>query len=614
VRNAVSQVKQWLAGIGGTPGGGDAARTLQTRIVDNFLSRLEVGIEGRSRVISVTFTSRSPETAAEVVNTLADLYIVMQLEAKFAATRTATSWLNDRLTELRQRVEMAEDAAEKYRAEHGLIANRDVMITTEQASEVGSQLALARSQRAEAEARLREVESVAANPSGVATVSEVLGSDLIQRLRVQETEIQRKVSDLGQSLGRNHPSIVSARAELAEVRSKIETEVQKIVQKMRNEVVAAKAREAALAESLDELKVRAGEQNQFEVKLRALEREATASRTLLETFLARAQETRSQESYQTADAQVVSRADIPGGPSSPRTKLMVLAGFFLALGFAVLLAFLLEFLDSGFRSEEQLEQTLGIASLGLVPSLKRSWGKSQRPSTYVVKHPASAYVESIRGLYTSLRLSNGDHLPRVVLIASSLPNEGKTTLAVSFASLLSGSGLRALVIDTDLRKPAVHRALGLAAKPGLVDYLQDQSPLTSVIQRDVSTGIDVIAAGGTGGSGTGGKRPDLLGTDRMRGLLDQLQATYDVVILDSAPLLAVAETRILVRIADKTVFLVRWADTRRDTALRGLQYVAEAGSNVVGVMLTMVDLQKYAKHRYGEFGHYYRRIEGYYAA
>jgi Mrp family chromosome partitioning ATPase len=100
----------------------------------------------------------------------------------------------------------------------------------------------------------------------------------------------------------------------------------------------------------------------------------------------------------------------------------------------------------------------------------------------------------------------------------------------------------------------------------------------------------------------------------MRGLLDQLQATYDVVILDSAPLLAVAETRILVRIADKTVFLVRWADTRRDTALRGLQYVAEAGSNVVGVMLTMVDLQKYAKHRYGEFGHYYRRIEGYYAA
>lgn len=609
VRNAVSQAKRWLAGAEGDAGSGSAGRTLQTRVVDAFLSRLDVGIEGRSRVIAVTFTSENPETAAKVVNTLADLYIVMQLEAKFAATRTATRWLNDRLTELRQRVEMAEDAAEKYRAQHGLIANRDVMITTEQASEASNQLAVARSQRAEAEARLREVESVAANPSGAETVSEVLGSELIQRLREQETEVQRKVSDLGQTLGRNHPALVSARAELAEVRTKIEAEMQKIVQRMKNEVVAAQAREAAVAESLEEVKARASEQNQFEVKLRALEREATASRTLLETFLARAQETSSQESYQTADAQVVSRADIPGRPSSPNTKLMVVAGFLLALGFAVLLAFLLEFLDSGFRSEEQIEQTLGVASLGLVPSLKRSWGKSQRPSTYMVKHPASAYVESIRGLYTSLRLSNGDHLPRVVLIASSLPNEGKTTLAVSFASLLSGSGLRALVIDTDLRKPSVHRALGLAAKPGLVDYLQDRSPLTSVIQHDPSTGIDVIAAGGSGG-----KRPDLLGTDRMRGLLDQLQATYDVVILDSAPLLAVSETRILVRIADKTVFLVRWADTRRDTAMRGLQHVAEAGSNVVGVMLTMVDLQKYTKHRYGEFAHYYRRIEGYYAA
>jgi capsular exopolysaccharide synthesis family protein len=275
----------------------------------------------------------------------------------------------------------------------------------------------------------------------------------------------------------------------------------------------------------------------------------------------------------------------------------------------VTLAFLLEFMDSGFRSEEQVEQTLGVASLGLVPALKRSWGRIQRPSTYVRRHPASAYVESIRSLCTSLRLSNGDHLPRVVLITSALPNEGKTTLAVSFASFLSSAGLRALVIDTDLRKPSVHHALGVAAKPGLIDYLKNQSPLTSVIQHDSSTGIDVIAAGRSRTN-----RTDLLATDQMKELLSQLRATYDVVILDSAPLLAVSEARMLVRIADKTVFLIRWADTRRDTAVRGLQHVVDAGRNVVGVMLTMVDLQKYSKYRYGEFGHYYRRIEGYYAA
>lgn len=610
VSGAASKVKRWMAGADEKKApAGDPVRALRARLINAVLSRLDVSVDGRSRVIGVTFTSTNPETAAKAVNTLADQYMVMQVERKYATTQNAGEWLKDRLVDLRQRVEMAESAAEKYRAEHGLISNGAVMITTEEASGVGSQLALARSQRADAEARLRELEGATADGGGAATISEVLGSGLIQGLRVQEAEIQRKVSDLSQKLGRSHPDLLSARAELGGIRAKIEAETQKIVQKLNNEVTAAVAREAALIESLETLKTRVGQQNQVEVKLRALEREATASRTLLETFLARAEETGSQENYQRADAHVVSRADIPSSPVAPKKSVLIAIAFLAASAIAVSLAFLLEFMDSGFRSEEQVEQTLGVASLGLVPSLRRSWGRIERPLAYVTNHPASAYVESIRGLCTSLRLSNGDHLPRVVLIASALPNEGKTTLAVSFASFLSNVGLRALVIDTDLRKPSVHHALGVAARPGLTDYLKNQSPLTSVIQHDRSTGIDVIAAGRSKAG-----RTDLLATDRMKDLLSQLRATYDVVILDSAPLLAVSEARILVRIADKTVFLVRWADTRRDTALRGLQHVVDAGSNVVGVMLTMVDLQKYSKHRYGEFGHYYRRIEAYYAA
>jgi capsular exopolysaccharide synthesis family protein len=609
IAGLVSEAKQWIAGAGDTPKTGDPARALRTQIIDKVLSGLEVRIEGRSRVISVTFTSRSAQTAAAVANTLAEQYIAMQLEGKFEATRNAGQWLNERVQDLRQRVQMAEAAVEKYRADNGLISAGNVSITTEEASGVGSQLALARSKRADAEARLRELEGSTADGSGAATISEVLGSGLIQNLRQQEAEIERRVSELSQNLGRSHPDLLSARAELGEIRAKIETETQKIVQKLKNEVTAATAREAALSQTLEALKGRVGQQNQVEVKLRALEREATASRTLLETFLARAEEAGSQADFQQADARMVSLADVPNGPVAPRKSLIVAVGFFAALGAAVLLAFLLEFRDSGFRSEEQIEQTLGVASLGLVPSLKRSWVRSQRPSVYVTKHPASAYVESIRGLCTSLRLSNGDHLPRVVLIASALPNEGKTTLATSFASFLSSVGLRALVIDTDLRKPSVHLALGVAARPGLIDYLKNQTPLTSIIQHDPSTGIDVIAAGRSRTN-----RADMLGTEQMKELLGQLRATYDVVILDSAPLLAVAESRILVRIADKTVFLIRWADTRRNTAMRCLQQIAVAGSNVVGVMLTMVDLHKYSKHRYGEFGHYYPRIESYYAA
>ena len=609
IGDVVSMAKQWIAGPSELSKARDPVRALRAQIIDKVLSGLVVRVEGRSRVISVTFVSRSPETAAKVANTLAEQYIAMQLEGKFEATQNAGDWLNGRVDDLRQRVQMAEAAVEKYRADNGLISAGNVSITTEEASGVGSQLALARSKRADAEARLRELEGAIADGGGPATISEVLGSGLIQNLRQQEAEIQRRVSELSQKLGRSHPDLLSARAELGEIRSAIEVETQKVVQKLHNEVTAATAREASLMQNLETLKGRVGQQNQVEVKLRALEREATASRTLLETFLARAEEAGSQTDFQHADASIVSLADMPSGPVAPKKAMIVAIGFFGALGTGVLLAFLLELRDNGFRSEEQIEQTLGVASLGLLPSLKRSWGRSQRPSTYVTKHPASAYVESIRSLCTSLRLSNGDHLPRVILIASALPNEGKTTLATSFASFLSSVGLRTMVIDTDLRKPSVHLALGVAAQPGLVDYLKNQSLLMSIIQHDSTTGIDVIAAGRSRSN-----RTDMLGTDQMKELLAQLRSTYDVVILDSAPLLAVAESRILVRIADKTVFLIRWADTRRNTAMRGLQHVVDAGSNVVGVMLTMVDLQKYSKHRYGEFGHYYPRIETYYAA
>lgn len=607
-----STIKQQIADLFGSPSAttetavADPEWILLNRIAGAVLSNLEVSTDGRSRVIGVTFTAKKPETAARIANALTDLYITTKLERKFEATRGASEWLNNSLAELRQRVEAAEDAVEKYRAEHGLIASEDVTISTSarETTDLMSQLALARSQRADAEARLREAQNA---DGGTSAIAVVLESGLIQALRLREAEIEQRISDLSQKVGSNHPDLIGAQAELREIRAKIEAEVQKAIAGLKNELTAAAARETALSTRIEELKIEAGEQNQVQVKMRALEREAAASRTLLETFLARAQETSSQEGYQQPDAHIIAQANVPGVPSFPKKALLVAAGFLASLAFAVLLAFLLEAMDSGFRSEEQVEEVLGISSLGLVPSLKRFGRKSKQLSTYVIQHPTSAYTESIRSLYTGLRLSNGDRLPRVVLIVSSLPNEGKTAVAISLASLLSVIGLKTIVVDTDLRKPSVHRALGMKIGPGLVDCLKHQVPVTTVIQRDQATGIDAITAGHTSASAS-----HLLGTSQMTELVAQLKAAYDVIVLDSAPLLAVSDTRILGQFADKTVFLVRWADTRRETAVRGLHHAQEAGQNLAGTMLTMVDFDKYAKDRLGEFGHYYHQIEKYY--
>jgi len=608
----VAAIRQWLtAMLGGAapeaPDATDPSQRLRAKVVDSVLGDLSVSVDGRSRVIGVTFTSENPEKAARIVNTLADLYIVGQLDSKFEAARTASQWLNDRLAELRQQVETSEAAAEQYRTERGLISNGDVTITTQEATDIGAQLAVARSQRAEAEARLHEVQAAVTKPGGTAATSAVLGSGLIQSLRVQEAEVQRKISELRQQLGQNHPNLLSAEAELTQIRSKIGVEVAKIVEGLKNEVNAAGAREASLSASLERLKGEAGEQNQAEVRLHALDREATAGRTLLQTFLQRAQETNSQETFQQPDAHIVSKASTPRVPTFPKTTMFLVAGFMGSAIIGAFLALLAEYMDRSFRSEEQMEEASGVPSLGLVPSLKRSWGKGRRAPTYVVQHPASVYVESIRNLYTGLRLSNGDHWPRTILIASSLPDEGKTTVAASLAGLLSVTGLKTIIVDTDLRNAGVQKALAVAAGPGLADYLRLRLPLESVVQRDEETGIHAITAGSRAFD-----RPDLLGTDRMKELLGLLAERYEAVILDSAPLLAVSDARILVRMVEKTVFLVRWGDTDRDAALRGLHQVVAAGGNVAGTMLTMVNLEKYAKYRYGTFGRYYPRIKGYY--
>ncbi len=346
-QSAAIGVKEWIKEtLGGAKeevtSDADRLAATRTRIVDRFLSHLSVSVDGLSRVIAVTFNSENPKTAANAANTLADLYIVSKLERKFEAAKTANRWINERINELRDQVETAEDAVEQYRAQYDLIASNDVKLSTQEATELSAQLALARAQRAEAEARLRELEFAVAGPE---FISEVLKSGTVAQLRMQEAEVKRKVADLVQYLGPNHPNLIRARAELDQIQSQIRIEVQKVASALSNDLVAAKAREGSLSDSLDKLKGEAGAQNQVEVKLRALQREATASWTMLETFLLRAQETSSQETFQSADAHIVSRADVPQSPTFPQKRTLLLASMLGSLTIGVLLAFLVEMMS-----------------------------------------------------------------------------------------------------------------------------------------------------------------------------------------------------------------------------------------------------------------------------
>lgn len=607
-------VKEWMASLRGARDKEDLSEEAirereRVRVVDAFLENLDVASVRRSLIIKVGFTAESPQTAATVANTLADLYIVEQLEAKFEATKRATSWLNERVASLRETVDITERAVEEYRRKSGLLASKGTTLTSQQVSELNTQLILAKAGRAEAEARLTQINKQMSSVDGVDSVAEVLDSLLIQRLREQEATVDRKAAELSQEYGERHPKLINVRAEARDLRAKIHGEVNKIIKGLENEVGIARAREASLKRSFESLKRRIATSNTAEVNLRALEREAQANRLLLETMLTRFKETRAQEDMeaQRPDARVISRADVPELSSFPKKKLILALALVGSFFIGLLLVFAIEQLDHGFRSGEQIEQQTGLPILGLIPKLTglRRFGKA--PQDHILEHPMSALAESFRTLHTSILLSHVDRPPRRILIASALPKEGKTAVAVCLARVLAKSGKKVLLIDTDLRRPGVHEALGMLQTPGLVDLLSGHATREEVVRKDKATGAHVITAGHATSNA-----PNILSSEQMKALLMELGLAYDLVILDSPPVLAVSDARILACEVDRTVFIVRWAETRREVAVTALRQLTSAGAELAGVLLSMVDVRKHARYGYGDSGYYYGPARKYY--
>jgi capsular exopolysaccharide synthesis family protein len=423
-------------------------------------------------------------------------------------------------------------------------------------------------------------------------------------LREQEAQLDRKVAELASEYGAKHPRMINARAEMRDLRDKIEGEVNKIVQSFRNKVSVVRARENSLLESLDLLQQRVAELNSSEVQLRALQREAKANRDLYETFLSRFKETSTQEDMQQIDARIITRADLPSAPSFPNKRMIIALVFVSSIFLGIVLAFAMEHIDHGFRSMEQIERLIGAPALGLVPAVGKSKGA---PEKYAVEKPTSMLGEAVRTIYTALVLSNVDTPPRVVLVTSALPKEGKTTTALLLGRLYAMLGKRAIIIDTDLRRPQVHLKLDLPEAPGLVELLTGKATPEEVIRKDEASGADVIVAGKAGPNAA-----ELLSSDRLKSLLSKLGEYYDLVVLDSPPTMAVADARVLAHIADRTILVIRWAATRREIAAMAVKHILDAGGTLAGIVLSRVNIRKHASYGYGDSGYYYGPARKYY--
>lgn len=588
------------------------AAAKRSGVADALTGGLDVEAVRNTNVVNVSFTSNDPVLAARVSNELAEIYILDQLEANFEATRKATEWLDDQLVDLKEKVAASERAVEDYRQTHDLTEVKDTGILEEQLSSVNAQLVAARAERAEAEARFQQVRRVLqVGGAALETVPEVLDSKLIQDLRQQETRVLREISELQTEYGPKHPKMLQAQAEVRDLQKIITAEIGKIATGLENELEVARSREQSLESSLSDLTGRTSGQKEVSIQLRALEREASANRALFETFLNRFKETSSTQGIEKTDARIISRAEVPTAPSYPNKRrmlaLLIAGAFFLS----ALLVYLLESLRSGLYSPEQVEDETGLPVLGMIPKVS---GKT--PYEHVLSKPRSNYSEALNSLKTSLLISSPDKPVRAIQVTSSVPQEGKSTLALSLARLLAKSGQKIVLVDGDLRRGTLAAKLGIDASEskGMTDFvLAGDEEVGSFLVKDEASGLYLMNKG----AAEFVNATDILSSHRMEEIIEKLKRQFDFVIIDAPPIMVVSDARIIGQLVDETVFVVRWDKTPRNVVRAALRQFRDARSEITGVVLQQVNLNKSSSYGYGQYGsgHYYHhaRYHNYYS-
>ena len=568
-------------------------------------ANLKVAAQRRSYIISILFSSQDPEKAALIANTFAEMYVLDRLEASFEEAHQVSDWLGGRLDILQKDLATAENAVERFRSEHDLrnTSGRQTTIGDQQLSELNSRLVIARADMAQKQARLAQIRMISQSRGGFDSSSDVLQSPLIQRLREQESLKSRELSEALKTYGDRHPRIVGLQADLSDLRSKIGSEIAKIASSFASDVEIAAAGAHSLERELEQLRVQSNTAGEVTVRLRELERQAEASKSLYETFLSRFKHEAEQGHMRRANARVVSSASIPTAPSFPKSHRIVLLATLISLTFGLIIVFLLDRIDNAVRSADEAEMLTGLPMLAMIPIQR---GQGERPADTVLQQPRSALADAVRSLRTAL-LTGADSDPgRIVLVTSSEPKEGKTFVSLCLALMFSKSEERVLLIDSDVYRPRLHLTLGVEGERGLAQVLTGELDFDEVLLRGIGGTLDFLPAG------RHADLTELLQEAQIRPLLAKLIARYDRIIIDSPPVLAVSDPRILARIADRVIYLIKWNATAQDAVRNGIKLLRAAGGNLYGIVLSQVDQRKHARYGYRDYGQYYGRYRDYY--
>lgn len=563
--------------------------------VNAFMTRLGVDSVRGSQIITVTFDANDPELAAEVANTVANAYIEAGLEARLSMVQKATSWLTDRLDGLRTKVEESEKALQAYREQQGLVDMAgDSDLASAQLQSISERLVAARAKVGELESTYAQARNL---QSQGATSLTSLQSPLVVQMKAAEAEAERKIAELSQRYGPKHPKMIAAQSDLQAARQKLRGELGNVVAGASKELAAARATAAQLQREYDQLKGQVQDVNRKGFRLQALEREVAANRQLYDTFLTRFKETNVAGDMDSTNARVVDPAVVPTVPVKPQKALMVSIAVILALFAGIGLAFLLEHLDNTMKSGDELEDRLGLPMLGSLPLLRLKKGEQLKPERVFADDSKSTFAEAIRTIRTGVVLSGLDNPHKIVVVTSTIPGEGKTTVSMNLALAL-GQLEKVLLIDADMRRASIAQQLGFTRDtPGLSNLVAGTAKASECIHLVEGANIHVLPAGIIPPNPL-----ELLSSHRFSELLDKLSEAYDRIVIDTAPTQAVSDALVLSTQASAVVYVVKADSTPYPLAQTGVKRLRQVNAPLVGAILNQVDIKKAG--RYGKYGRY----------
>jgi exopolysaccharide transport family protein len=580
------------------------------------------------RVVRISFSSTNPTRAATIANAIASAYITDQLDAKYEANRVATNWLQKRQEQLHEQADGAQRAVESFKKQNNIVTTDGRSLNNVQMAELNTRLVAARAQTSDILARLTRLQGIvrlgSSNTHIEGAISEI-NSPIATTLRQQYLDLARRESEWALRYGKDHLAVVNLRNRMQEIRSSLFDELQRAADTAKNDYELAKQRQDEITKQLADTIAQSRSGSQAQVTLSGLESAAVGYRKLYDNFLQQYMGSTQQATFPVTEARVISTASPPLKKSKPKSILVLALSLFGGVCLGAGLGLLRDVTDRVFRTARQLETELQVPCVALVPQMndekaKQPWhqkvltrgrtnGKESGDDVFtsVIDSPLSAFAEAIRSIKLTVDLQMDSRPCKVIGITSTLPNEGKSTIAAALALLIAQVGGRSLLVDCDLRNPTLSRKFSRSIAAGIFDVVSRKVLITEAIVKDPKSNLALLPAG---------KRiplfltSEILAGESVSKLFDALRQHYDYILVDLPPLAPIIDVRASTHFVDGYLLTVEWGRTKIGAIEQCLRGAPKIYEGLIGAILNKADMSTIRRYdssgRYDRNDHYSR--------